>query len=96
LGILPGTPLAKKAEEMGLELDHMHEPNWFNYNNPELTIEQRIWRVKQAKELANQYGLLDNYTLMQGLLSYLEKNIEKFNTRLKVKKLIKLKLSNQT
>jgi radical SAM superfamily enzyme YgiQ (UPF0313 family) len=90
LGILPGTPLYKNAVDLGIELDQ-HENNWVAHNNPTLTLERRIERRSEIKQHVLSLGYRFERDTTEHMLKVLENNLEKFNTRLKLKKLIKIK-----
>jgi radical SAM superfamily enzyme YgiQ (UPF0313 family) len=89
LGILPGTPLYNKAKEYNIDID-TYENNWTAYDNPTLTINERITRLKQAKDYALDLGYAANDD-SEGILNILERQIPTFEKRNKIKKMIKLK-----
>lgn len=84
LSILPGTPLYNDAKKIGLVIDEKYENNWINYNNPTLTIQERIKRVVESRKLADKYNLA-NQGPGHNLLDYLNDNVELFEKRIKIK-----------
>lgn len=82
LGILPGTPLYNNLDKLDIILDPKHENNWICKTNPELTLTERIRRVMEARQLVTDLGF-ENYT-PDDLLVFLEENVKKFNSRLKL------------
>jgi hypothetical protein len=89
LGILPNTPLYNRAQEYHIELDK-YENNWVNYNNPSLTIEERIRRRKYAAEYATKLGYkFEDST--KTIIDMLENQLPLFNKRNKLKKMIEIK-----
>ena len=88
LGILPGTPLYHRADEMNIVLDK-YENNWIALDNPDLTLEKRI----QRREILKQH-LVDNGYLVDGtehMMKTLSNNVDMFNQRLKLKRMIRMK-----
>ena len=96
LGILPGTPLFNSAEQDNIILDK-YENNWVALNNPELTLERRLERQRILQKHIIDLG----YTVMsdnpEHMMKILYNNLEMFNQRLSIKKMIKLKnIANQS
>jgi len=89
LGILPGTPLYNKAKQYNIDID-TYENNWTANDNPDLTMAERIRRVKYAKEYLIGLGYVANDD-NEGILNILETQIPTFEKRNKIKKMIKLK-----
>ena len=89
LGILPGTPLHYRAEEFNIVLDK-YENNWVALDNPDLTLEKRLQRRDQLKEhlVSCGYRLQDN---TEHMMKILNKNLEMFNKRNTIKKMMRLK-----
>lgn len=92
LAILSNTPLYDNAHRFRIELDH-YENNWVALDNPELTLAVRLSRVRRLETHLKELGY-DVYDINQSTLDGLENNLPKFETRNKVKKIIKLKASN--
>jgi hypothetical protein len=90
LGILPGTDLYKNASNYHFELD-VHETNWVNLDNESLTLEVRIKRRQRLLEHVQQLGYLLNTDSAKHMLQILENNLETFNKRTKIKKMIRIK-----
>jgi radical SAM superfamily enzyme YgiQ (UPF0313 family) len=90
LAILPGTPLFSNAKKYNIELDK-HENNWIAYNNPELTLAERIRRRHAAKDHVLTLGYKLNQDETIDMLHILDKHIPKFEKRNTLKKLIKIK-----
>jgi radical SAM superfamily enzyme YgiQ (UPF0313 family) len=95
LGILPGTPLYNNAHVYNLELD-THENNWINLNNPTLSLKERIHRRNLAREYALSLGYHLEQDSSEHILKILENNIPKFETRNKIKRMIRIKQENRT
>lgn len=89
LAILPNTPLYDSAHRYNIELDEF-ENNWMANDNPELTLRERIDRLKYLETYLIELGYNPSM-LGKNFIENLEKNLERFNTRNKVKKIIKLK-----
>lgn len=89
LGVLPGTDLHTNAELYHLELDR-HENNWISLDNPNLTLEVRIHRRRQAIEHVRSLGYKIN-DHFDSMMKILEDNVESFNQRNHIKKMIRLK-----
>lgn len=90
LGILPGTLLYKNAEMHNIELDK-YENNWIAHDNPTLTLERRIQRRTQLYEHLINLGYILKDDGTKHVLKVLENNLDMFNKRLKLKKMIKIK-----
>lgn len=90
LSILPGTPLHHRAKELNIELDNF-ENNWVALDNSELTLEKRLERIKILKNHLVDLGYNPSNNANEHMLQILENNLEKFNKRLKLKKMIKIK-----
>jgi radical SAM superfamily enzyme YgiQ (UPF0313 family) len=90
LGILPGTALYKDAKNLNIELDK-YENNWVALDNLELTLEERLARrVKLKKHLVElDYNLNKDST--EHMMEVLENNVNLFNKRTQLKKMIRLK-----
>jgi len=95
LGILPGTPLYNNAHEYNLELD-THENNWINLNNPALNLKERLYRRNYAREYALSLGYQLEQDSSEHMLKILENNISNFETRNKIKRMIRIKQENRT
>lgn len=89
LSILPGTPLYADAERLKIELDE-NENNWLCYDNSDLTIQERIRRTDEARAVAKQCGY-EAPLHQHNLIEYLKLNANRFETRMKIKKMIKMK-----
>ena len=89
LGILPNTPLYNKAKEYHIHVD-TYENNWTSDDNPDLTISERLRRVKYAKEHAIKLGYAANSNA-EGILNILERQMPVFEKRNKIKKMIQIK-----
>jgi len=89
LGILPGTPLHYRADEFNIVLDK-YENNWMALDNPDLTLEKRLQRREKLKEhlISLGYKLQDN---TEHMMKILNENLENFNQRTAVKKMMRLK-----
>jgi|LakMenEpi03Aug12_release.lakeMendotaPanAssembly.Ray.scaffolds.fasta_scaffold210817_2 radical SAM superfamily enzyme YgiQ (UPF0313 family) len=90
LSILPGTPLFNNANHWNIVIDDKFENNWICIDNPDLTLDERINRVKIASQLTIDLGYNEK-TDAHDLLGWLTDNIDKLNNRLKAKRMIKLK-----
>jgi radical SAM superfamily enzyme YgiQ (UPF0313 family) len=90
LSILPGTPLYNNATELNIELD-VNENNWFCYDNPELTITERIRRTDEIRKLAIDCGYIASYNDLHNLIDYLRKNVSRFESRMTALKMLKKK-----
>jgi radical SAM superfamily enzyme YgiQ (UPF0313 family) len=90
LSILPGTPLFNNANHWNIVIDDKFENNWICIDNPDLTLDERINRVKIASQLTIDLGYNEK-TDAHDLLGWLNDNIDKINNRLKAKRMIKLK-----
>jgi radical SAM superfamily enzyme YgiQ (UPF0313 family) len=90
LGILPGTPLYNNAKEYNIELDKF-ENNWVANDNPTLTLTKRIQRVKLAMQYTKELGYITSQKANEHILQTLDNNLEMFNKRLTIKKMIKIK-----
>jgi hypothetical protein len=91
LAILPNTPLYNKAKEYHIHID-AYENNWISDDNPDLTIFERLRRVKHAREHAIKLGYAANNE-DEGILNILERQIPVFEKRNKIKKIIQIKQS---
>ena len=94
LAILPGSPLYQRAHDLEIEMDK-HENNWVAFNNPELTLEERIRRRNYAKNYAQKLGYATNNNNDNFIQDYLVSNLETFNKRTKIRKMIKIKQISQ-
>lgn len=90
LAIFPGTPLHYQAKEYNIELD-VHENNWIAWDNPELTLAERLRRRHAFKKHVLSLGYDINLDDTEMTMNIIESNLDKFDKRSKVKKLIKLK-----
>jgi radical SAM superfamily enzyme YgiQ (UPF0313 family) len=88
LGILSGTPLYNNANEYNFELDK-YENNWISHDNINLTIGERIRRVRYATEFVHKLGYVANDS-SSGILSILERQMPTFEQRNRIKKKINL------
>ena len=94
LGILPGTPLFKTAAEYNIVLDK-YENNWEALDNPDLTLERRLQRHVELKQHVVSLGYqLSNHSA-DHMIKILDNNLEMFNKRLNIKKMIRLKQINR-
>jgi radical SAM superfamily enzyme YgiQ (UPF0313 family) len=93
LGILPGTPLYKNSKINNIELDK-YENNWVAHDNPELTLERRIERRVQLHNHLVNLGLDLNDSSSKYMLEILKDNLDMFNQRLNLKKMIRIKQVN--
>jgi hypothetical protein len=71
LGILPNTPLADNAQELGIKLDARHENFWTNINNPSLTFKERLRRRFTIRQLLVDLGYNLREDNHQTMLHYL-------------------------
>jgi radical SAM superfamily enzyme YgiQ (UPF0313 family) len=94
LGILPGTPLYYNSKELNIELDK-YENNWVALDNPTLTIDQRIQRRKILKEHVLALGYTIPEDSSNHILQILEQQKDMFETRRKLKKMIRIKNATQ-
>lgn len=85
LGILPGTPLYKEADALGIDLD-TYENNWIALENPDLTLQERLDRRKKLKQhlLDNGYSLRRDST--EHMLQIVENNLPMLNKRTEIRK----------
>lgn len=90
LGILPGTPLHYRAEEYNIELDS-HELNWISWDNPSLTLTERIRRRREFKKHIQDLGYIKSHDDSELLVDVLESNLKTFEKKTHLKKLIKIK-----
>ena len=90
LGILPGTPLFNSAEQENIILDK-YENNWVALNNTELTLECRLQRTDTLRKHLNQLGYFVIEDGVEHMVKILYNNLEMFNQRSKMKKMIHLK-----
>lgn len=90
LAILPGTPLYGMSDELALYLDQ-HENNWISDLNPSLTLRERIRRRNHAQThaIAMGYSCLTDMN-DRFIESYLSKNIDRFENRLRLQKKFKI------
>jgi radical SAM superfamily enzyme YgiQ (UPF0313 family) len=93
LGILPGTDLYKNASNYHIELD-VHESNWVNLDNESLTLEIRLNRRHRLYDHVVQLGYYMKPDSAKYMLKILEDNLETFNKRTKIKKMIRIKNSS--
>lgn len=90
LGILHNTPLYDKAKEYNIELDK-YENNWVALDNLDLTLEKRLQRRAQLKKHILDLGYTIIHDSSGHMLHLLENNIDNFDKRHKLKKLIRIK-----
>jgi len=90
LGILPGTPLYKHANELLIEIDD-YENNWIALDNPDLTLEKRLQRRSVLKNYLLEKGYQLKFDSTEHMLKLLEQNKDKFEKRLQIRKKIKFK-----
>jgi radical SAM superfamily enzyme YgiQ (UPF0313 family) len=93
LGILPGTPLFRTAAEYNIVLDK-YENNWEALDNPELTLERRLQRRTELKQHVVNLGYQLPNDSTEHMIKILDNNLEMFNKRLNIKKMIRLKQIN--
>jgi len=94
LGILPGTPLYKDADHLNIEIDK-YETNWVAYDNPTLTLENRIARRARLKNYLDEIGYSLKRDSAEHMMKILDDNKEMFKKRLDIKKMIRIKNANQ-
>lgn len=90
LGILPGTPLYHDAADMNILLDK-YENNWVALNNPELTLERRLQRRQELHDHLTKLGHNIITDSTEHMMKILYNNLEMFNQRSKIQKMIHLK-----
>lgn len=93
LGILPGTPLHYQAKEFNIELDK-YENNWIAWDNPELTLEKRLQRREILKDHVEKLNYRLSRDGSEHMIKLLEERKEMFDSRIKLKKMIRLKTLN--
>jgi radical SAM superfamily enzyme YgiQ (UPF0313 family) len=89
LSITPNTPLMNNAANWHIELDEKSVDNWIAHDNPELTLDERIWRVETLSEHLTKLGY--NFLGTGDELAKLKYEIPIYKKRNQVKKLIKIK-----
>ena len=89
LGILPGTPLYTNANEYHIEVDN-YENNWIAHDNPTLTLEERLRRLRVMREYVIGLGYSTNSS-SAGVIAMIEQQLPKFEKRNKIKNMIRLK-----
>jgi len=94
LGILPGTPLYRHAQEWHIELDK-YENNWIALDNPDLTLETRLARRQQAIAHAQHLGYQFTTSAAEHMLKIIENNMDMFNKRNLIKKKFLFKQTQQ-
>jgi radical SAM superfamily enzyme YgiQ (UPF0313 family) len=90
LGILPGTPLHNNAESYNIEIDKF-ENNWIALNNQDLTLEKRLHRRETLRDHVEKLGYRLPPDSTEYMLKILNENKSMFQTRLKIKKMLRLK-----
>jgi radical SAM superfamily enzyme YgiQ (UPF0313 family) len=90
LGILPGTPLHNNAKAYNIEVDK-YENNWVAWDNKDLTLEKRIQRRNILKDHVLNLGYTIPVDSSDHMLKILNHNKDMFNTRLEIKKMIRIK-----
>ena len=68
MGILPGTPIYKRVNELNITIDPKHEVNFIAHDNPSLTIEERVNRFRTAISRAQEL----NYSISEDLIGILK------------------------
>jgi radical SAM superfamily enzyme YgiQ (UPF0313 family) len=91
LSILPGTVLHHNAEKYNIQTDK-YEHNWIAFDNPDLTLEKRLERLQYVNKYATDLG----YTTDKSrgdfpMIDLLKNNLDKFNKRNKLKRVIKIR-----
>jgi radical SAM superfamily enzyme YgiQ (UPF0313 family) len=94
LGILPGTPLYRHAQEWHIELDK-YENNWIALDNPDLTLETRLARRQQAIAHAQHLGYQFTTSAAEHMLKIIKNNMDMFNKRNLIKKKFLFKQTRQ-
>lgn len=92
LGILPGTPLYNNATRNNIILDK-YENNWISQDNIDLSMRERLRRVKYATEFVRELGYMANDSAM-GILDVLERQVPLFETRNMIKQKQELRRMN--
>jgi hypothetical protein len=95
LSILPGTPLYNQSKDLGIELDK-HENNWIAWNNPDLTLEVRLARRQELKQHVTDLGYQLKRDSAEHMMQILDSNMHMFKKRTDIKKLIRLKNTNES
>jgi radical SAM superfamily enzyme YgiQ (UPF0313 family) len=90
LAILPGTPLYKNAKLHNIEIDKF-ENNWLALDNQDLTLEKRLQRRKILKDHLVKLGYLLSRDTSEHMLQILDENKALFQTRLHIKKMLRVK-----
>lgn len=90
LGILPGTDLYKNAKQYGIELD-THENNWIQLDHEDVTLEVRLNRRQKLLDHVAEQGYIIKQDSTAHILQILHNHLDKFNSRLKIKKMIRIK-----
>jgi radical SAM superfamily enzyme YgiQ (UPF0313 family) len=90
LGILPGTPLFNTAKELNIIVDK-YENNWVALNNPELTLERRLQRREELHNHLTNLGHSIISDATEHMMKILYNNLDMFNQRTKMQKMIHLK-----
>ena len=93
VSILEGTPLYKKASEYNIEIDKKNGLNWIANNNPDLTISERLNRLKKTQNYIGTLGYKFN-NRQEGMMKIIEDQIPIFEKRNKIKKMIEIKSVN--
>lgn len=76
-------------KEYYIEIDD-YENNWIAHDNPILTLEERIRRLRVMREYIIGLGYSSNNS-SDGLISLIEQQLPKFEKRNKLKKMIRIK-----
>ena len=90
LSILPGTPLYNNSKQFNIEVDK-YENNWVALDNPELTLKNRLKRRHMLKDHVLRLGYTIPIDSTEHMLKILDNNTDMFETRLKIKKMIRIK-----
>jgi radical SAM superfamily enzyme YgiQ (UPF0313 family) len=94
LSILPGTLLFNNAEQSNIILDK-YENNWEALDNPDLTLERRLQRRNELKQHVVDLGYQLPNDSTEHMIKILDNNLEMFNKRRDIKKMIRLKQINR-
>lgn len=95
LAVLPGSPLYDMRHDLDIELDRQ-ENNWISFKNPDLSLEERLRRRAEAKNLSCKLGYNTQSFNDNFVEDYLFKNLKDLNTRTELRKKIKIKQQSTT
>jgi len=90
LGILPGTPLYKNAKLHNIETDKF-ENNWIALDNQDLTLEKRLQRRLILKDHLESLGYRLSDDTSEHVLKMFHDKKSVFETRLHIKKMLRIK-----